>query len=81
MMHAILLALHLVTAADPRTVATTECALVWETDSDGYHSCVDGLRAWAVEAHDRADAAWVPTLADVRWPDPVWAGEREWVID
>ena len=75
LLHAALLALRLTAATDPRTVASQACAEEWETDSDGYHSCVDGLRAWAIESHDR------PQADGVRWPDPVWAGEQEWEID
>jgi len=81
MLNAIVLALRLVTATNPAAPAAVACAEAWEADSDGYHSCVDGLRAWAIEAHDRTDPSWTPTLADVRWPDPVWAGEQEWDID
>jgi hypothetical protein len=81
MLNAIVLALRLASAVNPATPAQEACAVAWEADSDGYHSCVDGLRAWAIESRDRADGSWLPTLADVRWPDPTWAGEQEWAID
>jgi hypothetical protein len=78
MLNAIILALRLTAATDPRSIATEACAETWETDSEGYYSCVDGLRAWAIESHDRPGPL---SPGDVRWPDAAWAGEQEWIID
>lgn len=79
MLNTILLAIRLL-SNDPETQSAIECSAVWTTDGDGWQACADGLRTWTCEMNGLCLVDGErPTMRVMLVPDPVWAGEQEWI--